>query len=240
MVEALLEPLVERIHVAELEDALAPGSTKPARAARRAAASLAYLIYTSGSSGAPKGVMIEQRGLSNHLASLISELGLSAKDVIAQTAPQSFVISVWQFLAGPMVGARVHICGNAIVQDPILLARRDRARGHHRARDRSVAAARDPRPHGRGAGPARLCEAAPADFDRRAAAGRPLPRLVCALSESAADQCLWRLGMFRRRLAASPDQGAGDRDDQRSGRRAAAEHAALRARSQTFSRCRSA
>lgn len=123
MVEALLEPLVERIHVAELEDAIAPRSTKPARAARRAASSLAYLVYTSGSSGAPKGVMIEQRGLSNHLASLISELGLSARDVIAQTAPQSFVISVWQFLAGPMAGARVHVCGNAIVQDPILLAR---------------------------------------------------------------------------------------------------------------------
>lgn len=123
MVEALLEPLVARIHVAELEDAIAPGSTKPARAAPRAASSLAYLIYTSGSSGAPKGVMIEQRGLSNHLASLISELGLTARDVIAQTAPQSFVISVWQFLAGPMVGARVHVCANAVVQDPIRLAR---------------------------------------------------------------------------------------------------------------------
>ncbi|MBR0821189.1 non-ribosomal peptide synthetase [Bradyrhizobium liaoningense] len=123
MVEALLEPLVERIHVAELDDALTPGATRPARTARRAAASLAYLIYTSGSSGAPKGVMIEQRGLSNHLASLISELGLSARDVIAQTAPQSFVISVWQFFAGPMVGARVHICANAIAQDTILLAR---------------------------------------------------------------------------------------------------------------------
>lgn len=122
MVDALLEPLLTRIPVAELEDAIALGSTKPAHAERRAASSLAYLIYTSGSSGAPKGVMIEQRGLSNHLASLISELHLSARDVIAQTAPQSFVISVWQFLAGPMVGARVHVCGNAIVQDPILLA----------------------------------------------------------------------------------------------------------------------
>lgn len=122
MVGALLEPLVERIHVAELEDVVSPAATKPARAAPRAASSLAYLVYTSGSSGAPKGVMIEQRGLSNHLAALISELGLSGRDVIAQTAPQSFVISVWQFLAGPMVGARVHICGSAAVQDPTLLA----------------------------------------------------------------------------------------------------------------------
>ncbi|MGY4629786.1 amino acid adenylation domain-containing protein [Bradyrhizobium sp. USDA 4486] len=122
MVEALLEPLVARIHVAELEDAIAPGATRPARAARRDAASLAYLIYTSGSSGAPKGVTIEQRGLSNHLVSLISELGLTARDVIAQTAPQSFVISVWQFLAGPMVGGRVHICADEVVKDPIRLA----------------------------------------------------------------------------------------------------------------------
>lgn len=123
MVDTLLEPLVGRIQLAEIEDASALESTKPARAARRASASLAYLIYTSGSSGAPKGVMIEQRGLSNHLASLIAELGLTARDVIAQTAPQSFVISVWQLLAAPMVGARVHVCGNSVVQDPMLLAR---------------------------------------------------------------------------------------------------------------------
>lgn len=123
MVEALLEPLIAPVQVAEIEDVVALASTKPARTARRASASLAYLIYTSGSSGAPKGVMIEQRGLSNHLASLISELGLGPRDVIAQTAPQSFVISVWQFLAGPMVGARVHVCDNSIVQDPMLLAR---------------------------------------------------------------------------------------------------------------------
>ena len=31
--------------------------------------------------------------------SQISDLRLSASDVVAQTAPQSYVISVWQFLA---------------------------------------------------------------------------------------------------------------------------------------------
>ncbi|WP_225705217.1 non-ribosomal peptide synthetase [Bradyrhizobium cenepequi] len=97
-------------------------AANPVKPARRAPSSLAYVIFTSGSSGTPKGVMIEQRGLSNHLASLISELGLSSADVIAQTAPQSFVISVWQFLAGPVAGARVHICADEIVRDPDLLA----------------------------------------------------------------------------------------------------------------------
>ncbi len=107
-----------------LEDIKARGKAggvgKPSKG--RAPASLAYVIYTSGSSGTPKGVMIEQRGLSNHLASLVSELALSSKDVIAQTAPQSFVISVWQFLAGLTTGARVHICTDTNVQDPLLLA----------------------------------------------------------------------------------------------------------------------
>ena len=84
--------------------------------------SLAYVIYTSGSTGVPKGVMVEQRGLFNHLCSQISDLQLSASDVVAQTAPQSFVIAVWQFLAPLMVGARVHICDDEVARDPLLLA----------------------------------------------------------------------------------------------------------------------
>ena len=65
--------------------------------------------------------MIEQRGLFNHLLSKISDLELSASDVVAQTSPQSFVISVWQFLAPLMVGARVHICADEEARDPALL-----------------------------------------------------------------------------------------------------------------------
>jgi amino acid adenylation domain-containing protein len=99
-------------------------SRKPARPVRPAPSSLAYVIYTSGSTGIPKGAMIEQRGLLNHLCSKISELGLSASDVIAQTAPQSFDISVWQFLTAPMIGGRVHIFTDEEVRDPALLARR--------------------------------------------------------------------------------------------------------------------
>jgi amino acid adenylation domain-containing protein len=90
---------------------------------------LAYVIYTSGSTGIPKGAMIEQRGLLNHLLSKISELRLSASDVIAQTAPQSFDISIWQFLAPLMVGGRVHICSDGEVRDPALLARVIRQQG---------------------------------------------------------------------------------------------------------------
>jgi amino acid adenylation domain-containing protein len=89
---------------------------------RPAPSNLAYVIYTSGSTGVPKGAMVEQRGFINHLLSKISELGLSSSDVIAQTAPQSFDISVWQSLAALIVGARVHIFADEEVRDPHQLA----------------------------------------------------------------------------------------------------------------------
>ncbi|MDF0734272.1 non-ribosomal peptide synthetase [Pseudomonas entomophila] len=79
---------------------------------------LAYVIYTSGSTGLPKGVMVEQRGMLNNQLSKVPYLALGEQDVIAQTASQSFDISVWQFLAAPLFGARVEIVPNAIAHDP--------------------------------------------------------------------------------------------------------------------------
>ncbi|MFC5475604.1 non-ribosomal peptide synthase/polyketide synthase [Paraherbaspirillum soli] len=79
---------------------------------------LAYLLFTSGSTGKPKGVMIEHRGMINNMRSKIAPLSMSADDVIAQTAPQCFDISVWQFLTGLILGAKVHVFGNHITRDP--------------------------------------------------------------------------------------------------------------------------
>ncbi|MFI8376818.1 non-ribosomal peptide synthetase [Pseudomonas helleri] len=79
---------------------------------------LAYVIYTSGSTGLPKGVMVEQRGMLNNQLSKVPYLSLTEQDVIAQTASQSFDISVWQFLAAPLFGASVNIVPNALAHDP--------------------------------------------------------------------------------------------------------------------------
>ncbi len=111
-----------RPRVLNLEEAASAPSHDGAGAAP-SPARLACLMYTSGSTGVPKGVMIEERGLCNHLFSKIGDLALSASDVVAQTAPQSFVISLWQFLAAPMVGARVHICPDDLMRDPPRLMR---------------------------------------------------------------------------------------------------------------------
>ncbi|AIY41033.1 Siderophore biosynthesis non-ribosomal peptide synthetase modules [Collimonas arenae] len=79
---------------------------------------LAYLLFTSGSTGKPKGVMIEHRGMVNNMRSKVAPLAMSADDVIAQTAPQCFDISVWQFLTGLLLGAKVYIVANDVTRDP--------------------------------------------------------------------------------------------------------------------------
>ncbi|WP_025858616.1 non-ribosomal peptide synthetase [Pseudomonas sp. CHM02] len=90
---------------------------------------LAYVIYTSGSTGLPKGVMVEQRGMLNNQLSKVPYLALSDADVIAQTASQSFDISVWQFLAAPLFGARVDIVPNTLAHDPQGLLEHVQAQG---------------------------------------------------------------------------------------------------------------
>lgn len=82
---------------------------------------LAYAIYTSGSTGEPKGVLVEQAGMLNNQLSKVPYLQLGAHDVIAQTASQSFDISVWQFLTAPLCGACVEIVPEPIARDPAAL-----------------------------------------------------------------------------------------------------------------------
>ena len=82
---------------------------------------LSYVIYTSGSTGAPKGAMVEQQGMMNHLFLKIDDLKLDQETRIAQTAPQSFDIFVWQALAALLVGGSVHIVDDEQRRDPASL-----------------------------------------------------------------------------------------------------------------------
>lgn len=78
----------------------------------------AYVIFTSGSTGRPKGAIVNHRGMMNHMWAKIADLGLDAHDCVAQTAPQTFDIFVWQMLSALLVGARVRIYGDEIAQNP--------------------------------------------------------------------------------------------------------------------------
>lgn len=78
---------------------------------------LAYIYFTSGSTGEPKGAMCEHAGFLNHVLAKVEDLGIGEDDVVAQTAPQCFDISLWQLLAGPVVGGRTLIVGQDTVLD---------------------------------------------------------------------------------------------------------------------------
>jgi amino acid adenylation domain-containing protein len=78
---------------------------------------LATIFYTSGSTGVPKGVMVEQIGMLNHLWSKVDLLELHSGSIVAQTASHGFDISIWQFLAPLLAGGQVIIYANDIVLD---------------------------------------------------------------------------------------------------------------------------
>ena len=82
---------------------------------------LAYVIYTSGSTGDPKGVMIEHKACLNHCYAMIDSLSLTSQDSIAQTAPLSFDISVWQTLTMLLIGGTSCIICDDIVKSPSML-----------------------------------------------------------------------------------------------------------------------
>src|SRR5881296_2940404 len=81
---------------------------------------LAYIYFTSGSTGEPKGAMCEHAGLLNHLLAKIDDLKIGEGTVVAQTAPQCFDISLWQLISALLVGGRTLI----IEQEMILDAKR--------------------------------------------------------------------------------------------------------------------
>ncbi|MEU0136830.1 amino acid adenylation domain-containing protein [Streptomyces sp. NPDC006296] len=78
---------------------------------------LAYVYFTSGSTGEPKGAMCEHDGFLNHLYAKIEDLGVQEGDTVGQTAPQCFDISLWQLVSPFLVGGRVLLVEQEAVLD---------------------------------------------------------------------------------------------------------------------------
>ena len=79
---------------------------------------LAYMLYTSGSTGAPKGAMVRHNGAVNHIFAEFKELQFHRETAFLQSAPSSSDISVWQFLAATLIGGRTVIADFETVCDP--------------------------------------------------------------------------------------------------------------------------
>src|SRR6059036_1541583 len=78
---------------------------------------LAYIYFTSGSTGEPKGAMCEHAGMLNHLCAKIDDLRIGEGEVVAQTAPQCFDISLWQLISALLVGGRTLVVEKEAILD---------------------------------------------------------------------------------------------------------------------------
>ncbi|MGE3817074.1 MAG: amino acid adenylation domain-containing protein [Nitrospiraceae bacterium] len=98
-----------------------PGDGSPRPRRRTHSKQAGYVLYTSGSTGLPKGAVVTQQGMVNNVWGKIPTLGLTDRDVVAQTAGVGFDISVWQVLSALLCGGRVAIIADEVVREPARL-----------------------------------------------------------------------------------------------------------------------
>ncbi len=77
--------------------------------------SLAYIVYTSGSTGQPKGVMIEHAALANLLESMAEQI--TDSDTVLAVASLSFDVAGLELFLPLTVGARLVIAPSSAVRD---------------------------------------------------------------------------------------------------------------------------
>ncbi|GAA4656474.1 D-alanine--poly(phosphoribitol) ligase [Streptomyces chumphonensis] len=83
----------------------------------------AYILYTSGSTGEPKGVCISHRNALAFVEWAVAELALGADDRLSQHAPFTFDLSVFDLYGAFAAGASVHLVPQEMAYAPAQLVR---------------------------------------------------------------------------------------------------------------------
>lgn len=98
-------------------------ATVPATAGAVAPGALAYLAYTSGTTGSPKGVRTPHAAAAAYLRDHVGggRFGLGPSDTVLQLARLAFDASVRDLLGPLTTGARVVLCEGAWAADPARL-----------------------------------------------------------------------------------------------------------------------
>jgi D-alanine--poly(phosphoribitol) ligase subunit 1 len=78
----------------------------------------AYVLYTSGSTGQPKGVMISHRNIRAYIDWAVDCFGITADDVVLSTAPFHFDMSVFDVYCALASGAQLCVATDGLMLFP--------------------------------------------------------------------------------------------------------------------------
>ncbi len=86
-------------------------------------AAAAYVMYTSGSTGAPKGVVVTHAGIANRVLWSVRTGHVAANDRVLQKTAIGFDASVWEFLAPLVAGGALVVGSRHAHRDPAAIVR---------------------------------------------------------------------------------------------------------------------
>lgn len=78
----------------------------------------AFCMFTSGTTGAPKGVILTYKGILNHIQAKVDLLNLNHEKKMCLSFSTSFVASIWQILTPIMLGAQLVLYHKDLVKKP--------------------------------------------------------------------------------------------------------------------------
>lgn len=84
--------------------------------------STAAILYTSGSTGEPKGIPLSHEGLRNNIESASRIFDISSNDVILQQTAFSFDFSLWQIFLALMNGGSLVVVPDQLRRDAVSIA----------------------------------------------------------------------------------------------------------------------